>query len=176
MQKTVPQAASLRSLRSDLLPASAESNTDRMHRRAPRLSRWHRLLLYGVSAVLLVTGSIWLAVHYTVGAGTGELPQPAEIWAIRLHGMAAFGALFALGLLAAAHIPQGWRVTSRHRRVVQRGTGIGLCLFAGLLAVTGYLLYYFAPETIRPTLGWLHAIIGFAMAAVGMVHGSRLRR
>ena len=133
-------------------------------------------MLYSVSAPLLVTGTVWLAVHYTVGAGTGELPHPIEIWAIRAHGVAAFGALFMLGLLAASHVPQGWRITSRHRRTVQRDTGIGLCVSAGLLAVTGYLLYYFAPETIRPMLGWAHSIIGFAMAAVGMVHGSRLRR
>lgn len=147
-----------------------------MHRHAHRLARWHRLLLYGVSAVLLVTGSVWLAVHYTVGAGTGELPHPAEIWAVRLHGMAAFVALFMLGLLAAGHVPQGWRIASRHRRVVQRRTGTGLCGLAGLLVFTGYLLYYFAPESLRPTMGWLHSIIGFTMAAVGMVHGSRLRR
>lgn len=147
-----------------------------MHRRAHRLVPWHRLLLYGVCALLLVTGSVWLAVHYTVGSGAGELPHPFEIWAIRVHGMAAFGALFMLGLLASAHVPQGWRITSRHRRIVQRGTGIGLCVFAGLLVVTGYLLYYFAPETFRPILGWVHSIIGFAMAAVGSVHGSRVRR
>ena len=171
--------ASLLSLHPDIPqhpPAWQDANSPRMHRHAHRLTRWHRLLLYGVSAVLLLTGSLWLAVHYTVGAGTGELPHAAEIWSIRLHGMAAFVALFLLGLLAAAHVPQGWRITSRHRRIVQRGTGIGLCVLAGLLVVTGYLLYYFAPETLRPMLGWLHSIIGFAMAAVGVVHRSRLRR
>ena len=173
------RTASLLSLDPDIPPYPLtwqDANTHRMHRHAHRLTRWHRLLLYGVSAVLLVTGSAWLAVHYTVGAGTGEIPHPAEIWAIRLHGMAAFVALFLLGLLAAAHVPRGWHITSRHRRLVQRGTGVGLCVLAGMLVVTGYLLYYFAPETLRPTLGWLHSIIGFAMAAVGTVHGSRLRR
>lgn len=94
-----------------------------MHRHAHRLTPWHRLLLYGISALLLVSGSVWLAVHYTVGAGAGELPHRVEIWAIRVHGMAAFGALFMLGLLASAHVPQGWRITSRHRRSGQTGNG-----------------------------------------------------
>ena len=36
--------------------------------------------------------------------------------------------------------------------------------------VLAYLLYYFAPEALRPTLGWLHAGAGVAMAGVFLVH------
>ncbi|HJV97434.1 MAG TPA: DUF4405 domain-containing protein [Albitalea sp.] len=141
-----------------------------MTRHAHRLDRWQRLALYACGALLLASGVLWLALHYTVGAGAGELPHPLEAWAIRLHGLAAFGALFMLGVLAASHIPQGWRMSGRPRWAQQRGTGAGLCTLGAALVLTGYLLYYFAPEALRPALGWVHSIAGLAMAALAVIH------
>ena len=140
-----------------------------------RLPDRQRRLLWLAGGLLLVSGLAWLALHYTVGAGAGELPHPLEAWSMRLHGGAAFGALFVLGTLAAAHVPQGWRLTRRQgeggRR--QRRLGLGLCVLAALLSLTGYALYYFAPESIRPALGWLHAGIGVAMAVLVAMHRRR---
>jgi hypothetical protein len=135
-----------------------------------RLLRWQRLALYLAGAVLLLTGGLWLLVHYSVGAGAGALPHPLEAWSLRLHGLAAFAGLFVLGVLAAGHIPQGWRLSLRQEWPAQRLTGQLLCAFAALLVATGYLLYYFAPEGIRPALGWAHAGIGFMMAALVVSH------
>jgi hypothetical protein len=133
-----------------------------------RLVPWQRRVLYGAGALLLATGAAWLALHY--GRGTDALPSPLEPWTMRLHGLAAFAALFAFGALAAAHIPQGWRFSHRMRWARQRGSGAALCALAGALVLTGYLLYYFAPEALRPALGWLHAGVGVAMAGVFLVH------
>ena len=105
---------------------------------------------------------------------SGGLPHPAEAWLMRLHGLAGFGGLFLFGVLAAGHVPQGWRLAGRHRWARQRGTGVALCSLAGLLSLTGYLLYYYAPEPLRPTLGCAHAAIGIAM--LGVVLGHRRRR
>lgn len=132
-----------------------------------RLPRWQRATLYAAGAVLVLTGGVWLALHYRVGAD--DLPHPLEAWMLRAHGLAAFAGLFAIGTLAAAHVPYGWRST-RRRRQGQRRTGLGLCILSGLLALTGYALYYFAPETVRPALGWAHAAIGFVMAIVVVWH------
>ena len=120
--------------------------------------------------MLLVTGTVWLAVHYSVGAGAGELPHPLEVWSLRLHGLAAFAGLFMLGALAAAHIPQGWRLSQRRRWAGQRSSGVMLCVIGGLLALSGYLLFYFASEAVRPALGWAHAAIGLTMAALIASH------
>ena len=144
-----------------------------MTRHAHRLPRWQRRSLYAVGALLLLTGIAWLAIHYSVGGGAGELPHPLEAWTMRLHGLAAFGALFMLGVLAASHVPQGWRMSGRHRWASQRGTGFSLCLLGGVLAASGYLLYYFAPEALRPALGWAHSLTGIAMGAVVVVHRRR---
>ena len=126
--------------------------------------------MYLASAVLLLTGVLWLALHNSVGAGSGELPHPLEAWSLRLHGLASFAGLFMLGVLGASHIPLGWRLSARQRWTQQRNSGLALCVLAALLAVTGYLLYYFAPETLRPTLGWAHAIAGVAAGALLLRH------
>lgn len=135
---------------------------------AHRLLRWQRLSLYATGALLILTGIVWLVLHYSVEAGA--MPPPLEAWVLRLHGLAAFAGLFVLGVLAAAHVPQGWRLSLRHGWPGQRRTGLLLCIVGALLVLTGYLLYYFAPETLRPALGWAHAAIGLAMALLVVSH------
>lgn len=144
-----------------------------MSRYAHRLHGWQRACLWSCAALLLASGLAWLPLHYLWGAGAGELPHPLEAWAMRLHGLGSFGALFVLGVLAAAHVPTGWRLSGRHRQAGQRRTGLALCTLAALLALTGYQLYYFAPEALRPALGLLHAGLGLAMALLGAWHGRR---
>lgn len=139
-----------------------------MVRAVHRLVPWQRRVLYGAGTVLFASGCVWLAVHY--GRNADALPSPVESWSMRLHGLAAFAALFAFGALAAVHIPQGWRLGHRLRWSHQRGSGLALCSLAAALALTGYLLYYFAPEGVRPALGWLHAALGAAMAFVVAGH------
>jgi hypothetical protein len=140
------------------------------HRHVHRLQRWHRLALFVTGTLLLLTGVVWLAIHYSIGGGAGELPHPIETWTLRLHGLAAFAGLFVLGVLAAAHIPQGWRLSHRRRWVGQRTSGVWLCMLAGLLVLTGYALFYFANETVRPTLGWAHSLVGVAIAVLIASH------
>ena len=140
------------------------------HHAVHRLVRWQRLALYVTGALLLLTGGVWLAAHYTIGAGAGELPHPLEAWSLRLHGLAAFAGVFVLGVLAAAHIPQGWHLSQRRRWADQRSSGVLLCVSGGALALSGYLLYYFASEAVRPALGWAHAFVGIAMAVLIASH------
>lgn len=141
-----------------------------------RLAPWQRVTLHAAGVALLVSGGVWLVVHYALGAGAGELPHPMEAWSLRLHGLASFAAVFVLGVLAASHVPQGWRLTGRRHRDAQRHTGLILCALAALLVLSGYLLFYFAPETVRPALGWAHALVGVAMAVLLTVHRRGLRR
>jgi hypothetical protein len=136
-----------------------------------RLVAWQRRTLYGAGTVLLGSGVAWLGLHY--GRPNDSLPPPLEAWLMRLHGLAGFVALFCFGMLAAAHIPQGLRLSRRMRWAGQRRTGLLLCGFAAALALTGYLLYYFAPDAVRPPLGWLHSGLGVAMAALIVSHRRR---
>lgn len=135
-----------------------------------RLPRWQRVALDLSGVLLLATGVAWLGLHYATGAAAGGLPHPLEAWSLKLHGLAAFAALFVGGALAAAHVPQGWRYARVHRRMAQRASGVALCVAATALAMTGYALYYFAPDDLRPTLGGVHAGIGLAMGIVLALH------
>lgn len=138
------------------------------HAVANRLRLWQRRLLHASGALLLVTGAAWLVVHYMRAADA--LPSPAEPWLMRAHGLGAFAILFMLGALAAAHVPRGWRLAERLGWQRQRRTGLALCGLAAALALTGYLLYYFAPENLRPGLGWLHSGLGAAMSILVALH------
>ena len=135
---------------------------------AHRLAAWQRISLYGTATALLATGAAWLAVHTTRAADA--LPSPAEPWLMRVHGLAAFLALFVLGALAASHVPRGWRLAERRGWPSQRRTGVVLCGLGAAVVLTGYLLYYFAPDNVRPALGWAHAGLGVAMALLVVAH------
>lgn len=143
-----------------------------------RIARWQGRLLNASAWLLAASGIAWLGLHYLAGAGAGELPHPLEPWLMRLHGAAAFAALFVAGALAAGHVPNGWRLTApRMRRTGsarQRRTGVALVGLGAAAALTGYLLYYFAPETVRPALGWLHAALGLAMVLMLAAHAPRV--
>ncbi|MDP9043252.1 MAG: hypothetical protein M3O01_00445 [Pseudomonadota bacterium] len=150
-------------------------DTSGSHGHPHRLVPWHRRLLVASGALLLATGGLWIGVHYTLGAGAGQLPHLLEAWCLRLHGLAAFVALFVLGLLAASHVPQGWRRSGRRGWAQQRHSGLWLCSGASALVLTGYVLYYFAPEDLRPVMGWVHAGIGAATGWVLLRHRRGLR-
>ncbi len=142
-----------------------------------RLPAWQRIGVYASGALLMSTGAVWLAVHYSIGSGAGELPHPLEIWCLRLHGLLAFASLFMFGALAGAHIPRGWRLSMRRGPTGeyqggfhQRQSGVMLCVTAALLVLTGYVLYYFASESLRPSIGWAHAAIGVLLAILVAGH------
>lgn len=138
-----------------------------------RLRPWQRLLCDGAGLALLGSGAVWLLVHYLWGAGAGELPHALEPWMMKLHGLAAMGALFALGSLATGHVPHGLRVTQGRRGRRQHRLGLWLLSLAALLVGSGWLLYYFTPENWRAATGAAHSAIGVAMALVLVWHRRR---
>jgi hypothetical protein len=137
-----------------------------------QLPRHQRLLVHASGWLLLVSGVVWLGVHYLVGAGAGVLPHPVESWTIRLHALAAWVAAFVLGGIAANHVPRGWHNTLRRRAPTQRRLGIALCVAALALLLSGYSLMYLVPEPSHAAWGWAHSVTGVTMAALLIVHGS----
>ena len=150
----------------------------RPHHNPVHPQRWHRWWLMLTACVLLASGLAWLLLHYTLGAGVGELPHPAEAWLTRLHGAGAFAALFAAGLLAGHHMPAGHRFsrTRRHHRAQGR-TGWWMAGLLAACALSSYGLLYLVPEDWRPATVWAHALAGLSLAALGGWHGrARARR
>ena len=145
------------------------------HRHAG-MGRGLKRMVWLSSALLWASGLGWCVLHYTVGAGGAEgLPHPAEPWLMKLHGLALFLNLMALGAVVAQHLPPGWRMGQRPAWRGQRRTGLWLgSLFIALVA-SGYLLYYFGGEDWRPTLDGVHIAAGVLLAVPLLWHAGRRR-
>lgn len=140
------------------------------------LSPWQRRGLYAAVTLLILTGLPWLALHYTVGAGAGELPHPLETWLMRVHGLAAFAGLFMFGVIAGVHIPRGWRMSARLRWANQRALGLIVTTLCGALALSAYAMFYLLPEDWHAPVGWGHAVLGLLLVVALPLHVRGLKR
>ncbi|OCS47004.1 hypothetical protein [Ralstonia pickettii] len=136
-----------------------------------RLSRRRRWMVYGVFAVLLVTGLAWLALHFLdEGSDTGTL---ALAWSMKLHGAAAMMSLYLFGMLWGPHIRNAW-VRRRNRTA---GAMVGALTIA--LVLTGYALYYVNGELMRQSAEVLHWSAGMVVCIALWIHimiGRRKRK
>lgn len=150
-------------------PRQTSAGTPR-HRRAfietVRLERWHRKVVYAVTGALVASGALWLVVHYfvRVAGPFGEAHHPMEAWSLRAHGLSAMLSLLVLGSLVLAHMRRAW--------ILQRNRVSGLVLasiFVVLIA-SGYALYYFGSEELRPVIGAIHWLLGLICAPLLVLH------
>jgi hypothetical protein len=127
-----------------------------------RLGPWHQGAVYGATAVLVVSGVVWLVAHYFLSVPGEYGPQlhPLEPWMLKVHGAAAMAGLIVYGSLLPVHVRRAWSI---RRNIV---LGIGLVTVMLLLTVTGYLLYYAGDEDTRPVIGAVHWILGLAVPAL----------
>lgn len=132
-----------------------------------RVAKRRRRALYAVFAILLVTGLVWLAVHWA--HLEPEVEAPWQAWSMKLHGAAGFASLFIVGTIWTSHIRLAWQ-RGRNRLVG--------ALFGGtmtLLVLTGYGLYYFNGENVRGLTEWAHWIGGMVLGLLFWLHRSRGR-
>jgi hypothetical protein len=90
--------------------------------------------------------------------------HPLEAWWLRLHAAFAFGALWLVGFLSARHIVNGW--VSRRRRL----SGLSMLGGAGILILTGYLLYYLSSDGARGIASIAHWGVGLFAPALFIWH------
>ncbi len=137
-----------------------------------RLGSTHRAWLFGAFAAAFATGTAWWVLHhwFPTSGEFGAAPHPAEHWLIRLHGAAALFTLVLLGSLLTHHVRRAW-LAGRNRR-----SGGLLLAFNGLLALTGYALYYAGSESLRATAGNTHLALGLALPLLLILHMAFGRR
>lgn len=142
-----------------------------MPQRNLRLPPNYRRLAYATLIAVWVTGILWLVLHYFLmrQGEFGSEPHPLEAWSLRLHGLAAFAALFLAGLLWGVHVRPGLLGPKR------RNSGIALLVLLGWLAATGYLLYYASGDTARNLARLAHWSVGLAAALPFLLHSLRGR-
>ena len=119
-----------------------------------RLQPWHRVLLYAVLALLVLSGTLWEA-------------GIARTMLIKVHGAAAMASLVALGALLARHVTCGWAAKAN------RTTGVVMLAALLWLVVSGYLLYYAGDEALRTYAGQTHFWVGLALAGLFALHQGR---
>ncbi|MEO8676434.1 MAG: hypothetical protein ABI569_12700 [Casimicrobiaceae bacterium] len=136
------------------------------HRLHNRLSRWHRRAIYLVTGVLMLSGLAWLAVVYLLALPSEPTPAPQAYAGplLAIHGIVAYVALVAYGLVGHTHMRTGWRVPAL------RVAAFWLCATLALLVGTGLGFYYVAAEAALPPLRWTHVAAGLFLPFVLALH------
>ena len=129
-----------------------------------RLERWQRRAIYFSTALLAVSGLLWLGAHFLWRPVTqfGEGISPLEPLSMKLHGAATLVFLFLIGTMLNTHI----RRALRSKRNLWSGWAMLISIAA--LAASGYGLYYLASENTRSIWSLLHWIVGTGFA-IGIV-------
>ena len=87
------------------MSGSGQGSREPMVRDATRtpLPRALRAAIYGIGALLWLSGALWLVLHYMLPQSTpfGPLPNPWEAPLMRVHGLIAVGAVFLIGWMTA---------------------------------------------------------------------------
>ncbi|MCH8619577.1 DUF4405 domain-containing protein [Undibacterium sp. TS12] len=143
------------------------------HRKLPpvvsqqfKLEAWHRYALYGMVAALFASGLAWLLAHFflRVAGEFGESNHPLEHWSMQLHGALILPLSFLAGGLLFQHMRRA------HRAGRNRNSGWSMIALLLWLALTGYALYYFASETLRPYWSLVHWVAGCALPLLLWLH------
>ena len=136
-----------------------------------RLPRVLRTTVYGVGALLWVSGAVWLVLHYVYPQSTpfGPLPNPWEAPLMRAHGIIAVCGVFLIGWMMAAHVTARW-ASERNRR-----SGLMLAGAAVLLIMSGYALYY-ATGSPHDAASLAHEAIGVLSPVAALAHWWRNHR
>lgn len=139
----------------------------RSHSYAPRpMSRRIRSVVMIGSAVLWMSGIIWMVLHYAFPTHTefGDTTNSWEPFTIRVHGMLALLMVFMLGWIGGTHVSVRWRQIKTHVH------GLILLVVSAILLLSGYALYYVVDDTPRHLIGVTHEIIGVLVIVVALIH------
>jgi hypothetical protein len=103
-------------------------------------------------------------LHYfcQVAGEFGPETNRFEPWSLRLHGGFAAMALALLGSLLPMHIVPGLRSSP--------GQWLDHAGDLGVLALSGYLLYYVGGDGLRQTVSLAHWIIGLWLPLSLLIH------
>jgi len=127
-----------------------------------RLAPSLRYGLYTTTAVVFLSGALWLAARYlpALRVPGGGLAAAT----LRIHGGAAMVLLVLIGSVVSLHAPEGWR----ERKNIATGISLGAALI--LLTATGYCLYYLGDESNRAISSLGHWLLGLALPVALVCH------
>ena len=131
-----------------------------------RLKNAFRFALYGIFALLFVSGAAWIYADQMKNNTEidTEMWQQAAALLLSVHGGAAMITLMLLGALGPMHVQRAWRAKKN------RATGVVSIAMYGLLIATAFGLYYMGSEALRPWISTIHIAFGLAVPAVITAH------
>jgi len=142
------------------------ANGTKINGTRPRMSALQRWLVYGLAGGLWITGCVWLVLHLFFETPT-EFGAEQHAWEpplLLVHGLIAVPALYLLGWVSARHALDGWRMARR------RPSGGGMLGVLGVLAVSGFGLFFATGDLARTALAVVHEVIGVACVVVIVAH------
>lgn len=119
---------------------------------------------------LWVSGCYWLLLHYFFSRPSdfGPVQNPWAPSILRIHGWIAVAGVYLLGWITASHIGQRWPQT------IKRVSGVAVASLGGILAVTGYALYY-TTDRLHDAAGFVHETLGGVAIVFALTHWRRYR-
>ena len=140
--------------------------TSNMKPEVIRLTKIHEWSIYILSAIVFLSGMLWLYFYYFVRieGEYGLQIHPLQHTSLVVHGTSALFLLIGLGTVIPIHVVKSWKI-KRNRK----SGGFFLALFA-LLIVTGIGLYYLGGEFIRNVTSILHWVVGISFPLVLAAH------
>jgi hypothetical protein len=138
-----------------------------------KLKRAHKGLLYLTSALLWITGAVWIAVEYGTTNRNENFWLPVSTvqpMSLKIHGAAAMIFMIILGTLLIDHVRLGYQ----QKR--QRPSGLMLLTLSGLLIVSAWGLYYLGNEEWRHWTSITHCVLGLISPIIIFIHVAFARR
>lgn len=128
------------------------------------LPHWLRRVIYVVTIILALTGITWIIAHYFMARDDYGGPNPLEPLSMKVHGAIIMPSMFLYGSLLRSHIIKAWKAK------MNRSSGLIALSVLTMLTLSGYLLYYFGNDNLRPFISIFHWIIGLALLAALPLH------
>jgi hypothetical protein len=132
-------------------------------RRMPPALR--RTVYVGVSALWLSGGALLvLQLFFRRTDEFGLARHPLEPGLLTLHGVLAVLGLYLLGWLSARHVGEAWRLAER------RSSGVTLLATLGILALSGFALFFLTGDALRAGAAGLHDWLGALALVPALAH------
>jgi hypothetical protein len=128
-----------------------------------RLEPFHRRLFYLVFALLWISGALWLVVEWLKDPELGPARTPLQTFSMKIHGAAMLVYLAMLGTLLT-HVRRGTALRAN------RFSGFSKIALNGILALTGWMLYYLTDDALREWSSMIHWTVGLSSLFLLIAH------
>ncbi|HVO96139.1 MAG TPA: hypothetical protein VMT22_25005 [Terriglobales bacterium] len=120
-----------------------------------RLEPFHRRIFYSVFGILWGSGALWLLIEWFKDPELGAVRTLLQTFSMKVHGATMLVYLALLGSLLT-HIRRGTALKAN------RLSGFSTIALNGILALSGWMLYYASEDAFRQWSSTVHWTIGLA--------------